>query len=548
LDDAGVSTAGKGPQRRGIGAEIASGLWDLVRWLSSLLRGRVVDAVGGAARARVITLFACVLALSSADTSTIGAVAPQLEKSLHIGNFDVALLSSVTLVIGAIFVIPFGIFVDRSKRVPMLAVTVVLWSAASMVSAFAGGFSTLLLTRLVMGAVTASAGPAIASLTGDYFPSRERGRIYGYILAGEVAGTAIGFTVSGLVAEISWRVAFALLAIPGLFLARALWRTLPEPRRGGQSRLAPGAADLYQDHGDNEWLAEEDEEPAEELAAEAVRARGIEPDPRYVLREDPQAMNLVAAVRYILAIPTNALLIVSSALGYFFFSGLLTFMVVFMKGHYRIGQAEVTLVLLLLVLASVIGTLVSGRITDAMVRSGRVEARVWVPAGCYLGAAVLFIPGIVGTNLTPALWFDVAGAALLSAANPPLDAARLDIVPSSLWGRAESTRTLARSVAQALGPLVFSLLADLIEGIAPKPAPIGTHTGGVPASSATGLEFSFLILLVTVAGAGWFMLRARHTYVRDIASAAASQAEYPGAMQPSASRRPPSAETSADQP
>ncbi|HEY1777040.1 MAG TPA: MFS transporter, partial [Solirubrobacteraceae bacterium] len=442
-----MSTPPKRPKSQGLGAEIASGLWEMVRWLSSLLRGRVVDAVGGAARARVITLFACVLALSSADTSTIGAVAPQLEKGLHIGNFDIALLSSVTLVIGAIFVIPFGMLVDRSKRVPMLAVTVVLWSGASMVSAFAGGFSSLLLTRLVMGAVTASAGPAIASLTGDYFPSRERGRIYGYILAGEAAGTAIGFTVSGLVAAISWRLAFALLAIPGLFLARALWRTLPEPHRGGQSRLAPGVVDLHQAHTGEEWFAGEDEaDETDELAYQAVRERGIEADPRYVLREDPQTMGLIAAVRYIVAIPTNALLIASSALGYFFFSGLLTFMVVFMKGHYRIGQAEVTLVLLLLVVASVIGTLVSGRVTDAMVRAGRVEARVWVPAGCYLAAAVLFIPGIVGTHLTPALWFDMAGAALLAAANPPLDAARLDIVPSSLWGRAESARTLARSV------------------------------------------------------------------------------------------------------
>ena len=98
-------------------------------------------------------------------------------------------------------------------------------------------------------------------------------------------------------------------------------------------------------------------------------------------------------------------------------------------------------------------------------------------------------------------------------------------MPAGLWGRAESARTLARSFSQALGPLVFSLLADLIEGIVPKPAPIGTHTGGVSTGSATGLEYSFLILLVTLAGAGWFMLRARHTYVRDVATAAASQAQ-----------------------
>ena len=527
MDDAGVSAPKERAGERGIGAEIAAGVWELIRWLASLLRGRVVEAVGGPARARVITLFACVLALSSADTSTIGAVAPQLERGLHIGNFDIALLSSVTLVIGAIFVVPFGMFVDRAKRVPMLAVTIVLWSGASMFSAFAGSFSTLLLTRLVMGAVTASAGPAIASLTGDYFPSRERGRIYGYILAGEAGGTAIGFTLSGLVAGISWRVAFALLAIPGLFLARALWRTLPEPRRGGQSRLAPGVTDLRSHASQQEQPADQDAGAAEELAYQAVRDRGVEPDPRHVLQEDPHQMGVVAAVRYIVSIPTNALLIASSALGYFFFSGLLTFLVVFMKGHYRIGQAEVTLVLLLLVIASVIGTLISGRVTDAMVKSGRIEARVWVPAGCYIAAALLFIPGILGSHLTPALWFDMGGAALLSAANPPLDAARLDIVPAQLWGRAESARTLARSLAQALGPLLFSLLADLIEGIAPKPAPIGTHTGGVSAASATGLEFSFLTLLVTLFAAGLLMLRARHTYVRDIATAAAFREAVP---------------------
>jgi MFS family permease len=529
-----MSTGNDRLSGRDVAAGIGRASWRLTRWLAALMRERVVDAVGGPARARVITLFACVLALSSADTSTIGAVAPQLEQSLHVGNFDIALLSSVTVLIGAVFVIPFGLLVDRARRVPMLSATIVLWSAASLLSALAGSFSALLLTRVLMGAVTASAGPAIASLTGDYFPSRERGRIYGYILAGEVGGTAIGFTVSGLTAEISWRVAFVALAIPGAFLARALWQTLPEPRRGGQSRLSPGTADLQdaargraRGFGRAGEEAEEDEEAneggAEELAHQQIRERGVAPNPDLVLHRDARRMGLAASVRYILSIPTNMALIASSALGYFFFSGLLTFMVVFMKGHYHIGQAEVTVILLLLVIAAVVGTVVSGRLTDAMVRRGVVEARVWVPALCYFGAALFFIPGILGHSLTPALWFDMAGAALLSAANPPLDAARLDIMPAGLWGRAESTRTLARSLAQAVGPLLFSLLADLITGIAPKPAPIGTHTGGVTSNSATGLEYAFLILLVTLFGAGWFMLRARVSYARDIATAAASQ-------------------------
>jgi MFS family permease len=514
---------------RGVAADAGIAAIRGTRWLAALLRGHVVEAVGGPARARVITVLACVLALNSADTSTIGAVAPQLHHSLHIDNAQIGLLSSVTLLIGAAFVIPFGLLVDRAKRVPMLGVSVMLWSAASLLSAIAGSYETLLLTRLLMGAVTATAGPAIASLTGDYFPSRERGRIYAYIIAGEVAGTAVGFTVSGLAASIlSWRAAFVLIALPGFALARAMLR-LPEPLRGGQSRIAPGAVDLHAavaGGGDPDFSWQDDGEVRhEEIAHRAVRARGVEPDERLILRTDPDRMGVGAAARYVLSIPSNRLLIVSSALGYFFFAGLGTFLVTFVQGQYHVGQAETTLVLLLLVIASVIGTLVSGRLTDSMVRRGAVEARVWVPAVCYMGATVAFVPGVLGHSLTPALWFDIAGAALLAAANPPLDAARLDIMPAALWGRAESTRTVARSLAQALAPVIFGALADLIAGIAPEQAPIGTRLAHPHPThnSAMGLELTFLIMLATLGAAGWFMLRARHTYAGDIAVAAASQ-------------------------
>ncbi len=497
-----------------------------VRWLGRVLRGQVVEFVGGPARARVIVLFGSVLALSSAQIATVGAIAPQLERSLHIGNTKIGLLNSVALLVGAAAVMPVGMLVDRARRIPMLAASIVLWSVATLFGAVAHSYSSLLLTRVGLGAVAATAGPAIASLTGDYFPSHERGRIYGYILSGEIVGTAAGFVVSGTVASVfSWRVAFVLLALPGFFLARALWRTVPEPRRGGQSRLEPGAQDLVLGSADAERAAEEEPgvEPQardRDLAREAASRRGFAPNPALVLDTDPNRMSLRAAVRYILSIPTNMLLIIGSSLGYFFFAGLQTFAVVFVRGHYHASQATATLFLALLVLGALLGTVISGRVTDALVRQGRLEARVWVPALCYLGAAALLVPGLLSSHLTPAIWFDVGGAALISAANPPLDAARLDIMPSGLWGRAESTRTFLRSLAQAIAPLLFGAVADLVAGIVPAQAPIGTHTHGIVSSATgTGLQVSFLIMLSTLAAAGVFLLRARKTYPTDVATA-----------------------------
>jgi MFS family permease len=517
-----------------VGAAIARAILRFLRWCWRLVRGEVVRRVGGTARARVILIFGLVLALNGADLATVGAIAQPLQKSLKISVTEIGLLSAASLLVGAIVTIPVGLFVDRLKRIPILAVSIVLWSIASLLSAFAGSYSTLLLTRLLLGAVVATAGPAIASLTGDYFPAQERARIYAYILGGEVLGNAVGFIVCGSVAQaINWRAAFLLLAIPGFFLARELYRTVPEPLRGGQSHLKRGTVDLVQAaaearanaHADS--LGANHELPpssdADDLARIAAQKLGARPNPALILVDDPRTLTLVDSIRYVLSIPTNVLMIISSAFGYFFFSGLSTFALLFVRGHYHVGFATSELVLALLVGGALLGTLVSGWLSDAIVRQGYVNARVWFPAVCYLGAAVLLAPGFVSDHLTPAVWFDVAGAALLSAANPPLDAARLDIMPAGLWGRAESVRTTLRSLAQALAPVLFGGLAGLIAGIAPpKQAPIGTHPPAVSAGEARGLEITFIVMLVVLVAGGISLLRARFTYAQDVATAAAS--------------------------
>jgi sugar phosphate permease len=218
------------------------------------------------------------------------------------------------------------------------------------------------------------------------------------------------------------------------------------------------------------------------------------------------------------------MMILGSSLGYFYFAGLTTFALEFVKGHYRADQAEAELVLALLVVASIAGTLIGGRLTDLMLRRGSLRARVWVPAVCYLGAAASLIPAFVETKIFgSAIWFVMIGAALLSAANPPVQAARLDIMPAGLWGRAESTRTFIRSLIQALAPLLFGGLTAVIAGFYPKQSPIGTHAHAATPPTAHGLEITFLILLVSLIAAGVMLLRARLTYASDVATAAASE-------------------------
>ncbi|MBO0767093.1 MAG: MFS transporter [Solirubrobacterales bacterium] len=509
---------------------------------AALIRGQVVKHAGGPVRARVIVLFAITLGLNGADQSTVGAVGPQLEAALHISNTEVGLLSSAALGVGALATIPVGMLVDRIRRMPLLALSIVLWSIASLLGAFASNYTDLLISRLLLGAVIATAGPAVASLTGDYFPAGERGRVWAYVLAGEMLGNALGVMVCGTLASAtSWRASFILLALPGVFLAWTLYRTVPEPERGGQSHLYPGAH-TFADGGLYETVAFSDppatyagasqtgqgqETPAgiqDDRAREAARKAGVEPDPEKILHQDPRTLGLREAVSYVLSIPSNVLMIVSNSLGYFFFGALNTFAVLYIRGHYHSGQVTAELVLGALVTGAIIGTLLGGRITDLMLDRGFLNGRVWVPAVCYLLGGVILIPGFVLHGLGTALIFDIVGAAMIGAANPPLNAARLDIMPAGLWGRAESIRTFVRSIAEALAPLICGGLSDLIAGVIPEQTPVAPHTvvGAINPSETRGLEITFLVFLATVLLAGFFLVRSRLSYPSDVATAAAS--------------------------
>src|SRR5580658_4923547 len=168
-------------------------------------RWQLNTAVGGPARVRAVVLLACVLALASADTATVGAAAAPLRHALGISNTDIGLLVTVTALVGAVFSLPFGVLADRLRRTWILGFALLTWGAAMLWSATASSFGQLLLTRACLGAVTAAAGPVVASLVGDWFPGAERGRIYGFVLTGELVGAGVGFAVTGDIAALSWR-------------------------------------------------------------------------------------------------------------------------------------------------------------------------------------------------------------------------------------------------------------------------------------------------------------------------------------------------------
>src|SRR5581483_10461628 len=329
---------------------------------------------------------------------------------------------------------------------------------------------------------------------GDWFAASERGRIYGFVLAGELLGAGFGFAVTGDIAALSWRAAFVILALPALALGWFVLH-LREPARGGRGVLANPA------HADLPAAAEETHETDAQLLA---RARGIEPDAALVTGRDFRRATLLQAAGYILRVRTNLLLIAATACGYYFLAGIQTFGAEFAKEQYGIDQPLANLLLLAVGGGAVAGVVSGGALGDWLLRHGRLSGRISTAVIGAAGTVVLFTPALLTRSAFTALPYLVAAVLFLTLQNPTIAASQLDIMPPSLWGRAEAVRTMLRSLAMALAPLLFGAVSDNVFG------------GG-----RAGLQWTFVVMLVPLAASAWLLLKARRTYPQDVATAAA---------------------------
>jgi predicted MFS family arabinose efflux permease len=488
------------------------------------IRTGLEGAAGGAVQARHVALLAAVLGLSVADTATVGAIAGPLERALSIGNTQIGLLVTASTVVAAVATLPLGALADRVDRVRLLTAAILTWSAVLLVCGAATSYPVLLGARLVLGVLVATAGPVVASLSGDLFPAAQRGRIYGLILTGELLGLGLGFVVGGeIAAAFSWRWAFWVLAAPGLLVAAAVRTGLAEPRRQARDR----DRDRHRDRDRDRDLPEDDDAPAAgtpEPMTASLAAHHVRPHPGRVITDDPAQWSLWRAAGYLVTSRSVLALVVASGLGYAFLAGFRTFGVLYVQDRFGLGQASATLLVAVIGLGALLGVQLTGRLADQMSRAGNVAARPLLAAAAFGVAAVAVVPALLTPSAVLCLGLLALTAAALGGANPPLDAARLDLVHPRLWGRAEAVRTVLRQSLEAGAPLLVGYLSVHL-GARTSTSSAVSGVGGTTGSggSDTALGHTFLVLAITLPVAAALLLRtARRTYPRDVATALAT--------------------------
>ncbi|VVE66919.1 MFS transporter [Pandoraea anapnoica] len=177
----------------------------------------------------VVTFFANV------DRQMLVLLAELIRAEFGLADIQVGLLqgAGIALFAGAA-AIPIGWLADRMDRRVVLALCILLWSAATAACGLATGFWTLFIASIGLGIGEAGLMPIIYGLLPDLFPARQR------ILANSVfamvnllsagAGMALGGLLIqgidtlhgtlpfGLAGTSAWRIAFFAVAVPAPLL------------------------------------------------------------------------------------------------------------------------------------------------------------------------------------------------------------------------------------------------------------------------------------------------------------------------------------------
>lgn len=168
----------------------------------------------------IFILLFILLLVDQMDRMVVSSLFPYIQREWGISDMECGLLISSVYWGVVIFVFPMSILVDRWSRKKTIGIFAMFWSLASMACAFMGNFRQLFSARTMLGIGEAGYGPGGTAMISWLYPIEKRARILGIWNASQPLGMALGVALGGIIAaNLGWRYAFGLVAIPGLIAA-----------------------------------------------------------------------------------------------------------------------------------------------------------------------------------------------------------------------------------------------------------------------------------------------------------------------------------------
>ncbi len=189
------------------------------------------------------------------DRLVLSLVVDPMRQDLGLSETQISLLAGFAFAMFyTVLGLPFGRWVDTRGRRNIIALGMVLWSAATVACGLANSFWRLFAARTTVGVGEATLSPAAYSLIADYFPPHRRGLAMAIFASGITIGGGLATMFGGFVVQWAtettptlpllgqlapWRFTFLAVGLPGVFVGILVWLTVREPPR----RLEPGSGD-----------------------------------------------------------------------------------------------------------------------------------------------------------------------------------------------------------------------------------------------------------------------------------------------------------------
>jgi len=174
----------------------------------------------GGRRATYVLIICCLLyAINWMDRQVFSVVAAPMMKDLGLTKTQVGWIQNFFLLSIGFFAIPVSYLVDRWSRRKGISLMAILWSAATFITGFGTGFTSVLIPRLGVGVGEAGFGPGGTALIGASYKPEERGQKLGYFNMFIAVGIIVGLILGGLFAQKwGWAAPFFIFAVPGVIL------------------------------------------------------------------------------------------------------------------------------------------------------------------------------------------------------------------------------------------------------------------------------------------------------------------------------------------
>jgi MFS family permease len=379
-----------------------------------------------------------VIMIDQVDQNLLRGVQTDLQRDLHLSDFEIGLLLSAFILVNGLISVPAGYLADRFQRNRTIGHTVVAWSGLSAATAVMPNFGSLFAVRGALGFGQAITEPCCASLLADYYPAEERGLAFSIQQSLLFVGFGLGVALGGAIsAQWGWRAAFPIVSLPGMLIAVAAYR-LREPKRGAADMLHVGV-----EAGDDEVG---DHRPMFEHGIGRFFGDMIDG-----LKQDLRTIWSITTMKFAL-VGVSTLLFTVTAIG----AGLPKF---YEEQLHQTSTKATSLVGLLVILGGIPGVILGGRLADRF--ATRIKgARMAIPAYCLLAGNVLFVASWI-PKLPLGLVFvlELVGFFITVMSIPSLRAGLSDAVPAHLRGAGFGAFNLVSVLfgQAAASVIVFSL-------------------------------------------------------------------------------------------